>query len=346
MIVDVGLSPWSPLDVSTLRLAYAAESVRRVFLESLLAHGCIVVGSASDLALLGEITRDSDLTPGERTRWREALEYLKKQNRVRVASPELSCCLDDIETPDELLGLGHALPLVCVVGSDAFSRLFEAHESGVAPIGPDASLATSLSASESEAIAAARALADKKKYGRGTLRDVVWAELFARPASVSSRIVICDRYLLRRLADGRQRRDPEHLTWLLEHLSRAVPDGARVVLYTEIGADGVPSTARGAAELVTGAWSPRSSRVRTIEIVGAPRWRRTTHPHNRHIRFGSSFGFQLDEGLDRLDSREIDAEAGFAYTYRWLRADLAEMSREERLVANSRGSDSFSFAIG
>lgn len=343
MIVDVGLSPWSPLDVSARRLAYAAEGARRVFLDSLLAHGCVVVGSIADLALLGEIIRDSELNQGERTRWQEALEYLKKQNRVRVANPELSCCVDDVQNPDELLGLKHALPLVGVIGQDAFSRMFRSHDNGLAPLGPDVSLATSQSASESEALVAVRDLAEKKKYGRGTSRDTVWAELFARPASISSRVVICDRYLLRRLADRTNRRYPEHLVWFLEHLNQGAPAGTSVVLYAETGADGVPDTAREVADLLADCWSPRLARLGSIEIVGAPRWRRTTHPHNRHVRFGSSFGFQLDEGLDRLDSREIDAEAGFAYTYRWRRADLAEMSREERLVANSRDSDSFSY---
>lgn len=345
MIVDVGLSPFTPLELSAWKREFAADSLRRAFLDAIFAHGSIVIASDDDLELLTDVVRDSALTQGEKTRWREALEYLKKQGRIRIARPALAGSLDEISTASDFLPLKGTLPLVGVLGEDAFVRLFGDNQRGIEDLGPDVSIATGTSASESDQITTVRDLAEKKKYPKGTAREQVWDELFERTASVSSRVTICDRYVLRQLTQRDSMpagaRDPEHLMWFLKKLDQTAPPRTRVVIYTEIGANGIPASAAEAAAIIGRSWKRNGGRLFSVEIVGAPMWRRRSHPHNRHVRFGSSFAFKLDEGLDRLDAPRLDAESGFAYTYRWRRADIGEMSREEQLVLKANGSQRY-----
>lgn len=339
MIVDVGLSPFTPLELSTQKRQFAADSLTRAFFDAVFAHATIVIASEDDLELLREVVTDSALTPGEKTRWQAALEYLKKQNRIRIAASAMVASVDEIAEVRELLSIKGVLPFVGVLAEDTFVRLFADNHRGVEPIAPDASVATGTTASESDQIISVRDLAEKKKYPLGTPRDQIWGELFQRIASVSSRVAICDRFLLKQLAQrdaaGSGPRHPEHITWFMEKLDQTALPNTRVSIYTELGANGVPASAEGAANLIARNWKRGRGRLSQLELVGAPNWIRRTHPHNRHVRFGSSFGFKLDEGLDRLDAPRLDAESGFAFTYRWRRADIGEMSAEEQLVRKS-----------
>lgn len=346
MLAHIGLSPDALLDISAQkggkfgsRLAWEALS------EVLRSHGSLLLSSREEMARFIDILRGTDLTVDEKKRLTALITKLKKENRIDTANPPLSGPLSRVQTSKDIEELHKMLPLIAVVPGDTFVRLFPENNEGLAHIRDGAEVTVGETVSQATQLQKLQELAQAQNFSSGTAREKVWDDLFASLAARFPRVSVLDRYVLTELVNRESRgtsaqfKAPEHLVWFLSRLDYISPPGTRVTIYAQLEnprADGYgPIDADSALDLIDRHWAPlEDGRIETIEVCGV-QWRAKTHPHNRHIRFGDSLGFKLDEGLDRLAHPTIAYDSGFSYSYAWRPEHVRKMREDESLIRNS-----------
>lgn len=346
MLAQIGLSPDALVDMSATKGGvFATRLAWDALAEALQSHGTLLLASEAEMARFIEILKGVDLTVDEKKRLTAILTKLKKENRIDTAKVPLEAPLSQIASPQALDALKSAVPLVVVLPDGTFARLVPQNADGVVEVSDDAEASVGHTFSQAGVVKKMKERASLQNYPNGTPRERIWRELFAPLAARFPRVTVCDRYLMTELVNRETRgtsaqyRDPEHLTWLLDRLDATSPKGTRLVLYTQLDnpkfdKDG-PLTADDVLDMIDRHWSPAADgRLETIEVYGVP-WRAKLHPHNRHIRFGESLGFKLDEGLDRLALPTVTYKSGFSYVYAWRGEHLRNMREDEGLVKNS-----------
>lgn len=334
MIAEVGVAPLALLDISARNQRFSSRSLWAAWLDALHAHGSVVFASPADFDLMKQLLEGTELSPDEKKRWSEMLVFLKKNNRFRIVDPGLSVHLDDVAEPTQIAAIQHQLPLVAVLAQDAFVRLYPDNLDGSHPINSQTSASLTTAVSTAPEIGYLSRIALRERYPKGTDRDVIWGELFHAVSARSTRVTIVDRYAfsaLRRAANHRRPAPPEHLAWLVEKVDRNAADGSRLQIIGELSTG---ESADNLLDLLRAAWKPRQSgRLKAVEAVGVV-WDPRRHPHNRHIRFGSSWAFTLDEGLDRVSRPAVQDPSGFNFSFKWRKDHLDDLKETERLVQN------------
>src|SRR5262249_19132098 len=138
-----------------------------------------------------------------------------------------------------------------------------------------------------------RSLRQLGNYRTHTQRDVIWDDVLASPAAVSTEATLLDRYFLEHVLNGKSRHTRDHAEWLIDKLDGSMIVGSALRLLC-----GWP-VVRGTSSLFP---QPRieamvqkrvapligNGRLRRIEIILVP-WPKRAHdaPHNRHLRFNS-----------------------------------------------------------
>ncbi|MEW2014338.1 MULTISPECIES: hypothetical protein [Microbacterium] len=350
MIAEMGIAPLALLDISAQTQRLTARSMWNSWLEVVRAHGSLVFASDDDFDLMKELLAGADLTPDEKKRWTEMLVFLKDNHRFRIAKPGLRRHLDEIGSPSEISAVRDRLPLVAVLAREAFERLYPDSEDGVSAIDDNTSASITGTVETAPVMQNVSAIARKERYPAGAERDAIWRELFQDLTAKTKRVTIVDRYAFAELLRRQERRthhtQAEHLGWLFRRIDRYAPPGSRVQLYTQLAytPEG-QQTVLDLERLLRDAWIPASTgSLRAVDIV-AVRWEIDKHPHNRHIRFGDSWGFKLEEGLDRLSRPAVRDPDGFNYSFMWRKEHLDRFKARERLVQNDASAQRTTWTI-
>ncbi len=346
MLAQFGLSPEALLDISAAKHGpFSTRLAWDALIEVLQSHGALLLTSGQEMRRITEIVKGKELTVDEKKRLMTLISKLKKENRIDFAEPPLEKGLANVSFPGEIEELQASLPLVAILPDEAFMRLFPKNTSGTAELDSDTEAVIGQTVSHSSVLKKMQEVIDSQNFPLKTSREKVWDELFGALASRSKRVTICDRYLLSELSrrdsfsTSAQSHDPEHLVWFLSKLDSVSPPGTRVTLLTQLespknGEDGLIN-ADSVLDIIDRHWSPaKDGRLVQIEVYGVE-WRSKLHPHNRHVRFGESLGYKLDEGLDRLATPSISYKAGFSYAYAWKQEQLKKLRADERLILES-----------
>lgn len=335
MIVNVGLSPSSLVDISERKLGRKPHALvlQRAMVDCLSSHGTLMFSSKDEAnALLRLIKTGSQLTASERQSWITLFSWLTKGERVGVAQPSYSA-LENLQSVDEAAQILHR-PFVAVVPETTFGKLYPGNADGWAPTSPDLDITTGVTVSLSTQFTRVQSAAASESYPPGTAREAVWEELLRPLAARTKRVTLFDRFgfaeLYRR--DATQNPAAEHLVWLLRKLNVDGAPGTLVKIYGAIdytsGPAVVPSSAASIAQLLRQRWSPTPGRLAEVELVTL----NGTHafPHDRHATFGESTGLELPSGLDRLAPAVSSAPLSFGY--KWKREQLQALRDRVALV--------------
>lgn len=337
MLLNVHIAPSVIEETSQSTAQFAAPALRRELVELLLRHGVLRFTSGREAGLWIDSLSRPDLSPAEKKQWQQLLLTLKQQGRLSAADPAL---VDDPEgagAVGDLQGFQQAAPLLSVLGTNTYRKIFPTARAGRSEAFPGVEIAVAGSVSESQQYRALLNLVEAGSFPRGTPRVEVWNRLLGPLSSVSKEIVIFDKYLFSRLFETAD----EQVTWLLAQLDRVVPEGAVVKLYAARGTPGaygseqVPADHR-EAEARLREYLPKSfQRIGALEIVLAESGRARHMHHDRYIRFGSAAAVELPSGFDRLEPTRLREDFGF--TYRSAAAAVSGLASREQVVRGGRG---------
>lgn len=358
MLLNVNVTAEALAETSRAEAKFNAPALQRQIQELLYRHGILHFPSKADALEVLDYLKSEELTAAEATHWKKLLAALQKQGRLTAADPAVLEKTSATESASDLEPLEHLAPLVSLVGTPLYERLFPAAISGTTRTSAGVEVATPGSVSEVRDYQRLRLLAETGNYPAGTTRERVWEELLAPLAKVSREVVIFDTYLFVQLsywAEAADRRaggaalpEDEHLRWLLTRLDAEALPGTTVKL---IGARGIPGDFRG--DRVPGSAAalrhlveenlPNSfSRLGPVEAWFAPSTRARDIHHDRHIRFSAGAGVEVAAGFDRFAYPKLRENTGF--TYRYQTASLDELHRREDAVQNNRDSYLFELA--
>ncbi|MCS5723468.1 hypothetical protein N1029_15825 [Herbiconiux sp. CPCC 203406] len=338
MIVEVGLSPRTLVEISAQLRGPSSKTLNHSLWNALRAHGSIVFATREDVSAVAALARDESLSPTEQRNWQAVLAQLRSEGRIRIANPALVCNIDAISTADQVKGLRGSLPLLAVFANETFRRLFPQDVEGVATSNAGFEAATGETASISSSIQHVEALAATERFARGTARNDVWSKLFLPLARTSKTVTIFDRYIFSELWKRHQSREPaaEHIEWFLTKLDAVAPKNTTVTIYGAADFDYQPRAIDSIAAVLGKRWSPkRTGRVVEVDLRALPRWGRGD-PHNRHLRFGDMVGYELPEGMDRLQSPSLEIGEGFTFGYKWRPEQIASFRDREAAVDGAR----------
>lgn len=334
MIAEIGLSAESLVELSHAP-GFSSTTLWEALLGSLWSHGSVLLTSSEEMAKIERLLHTGDLSVEQKQQLSTILTTLQKDGRLDIR-PGAMTDAEDIQT------LHQALPLVAVLPEGSFQTTFPTNQSGTEALDSQINASVAAAVRQSPLLTGFRRIAQAQNFPTGTPRESIWTQLFLPLAQEFPRVSICDRYLLGEMIyrDARgvsaEWSTPEHLGWLLTNLDQVSPPNTRVALYTQIvdpskDPDG-PHDADDIVDLIDRQWTVRSGgRIEAIEIY-AVQWHSRTHPHNRHLRFGHSLGFKLDEGLDRLADKTVTFDAGFSYSYVWRPSQMAKLRADEELI--------------
>lgn len=333
MITEIALSAQTLEEISANEdYGYGATTLWEALLGSIWSHGSVVFASPDELQRIRELLDGDTLTIPEKQQLGTLIAQLHKEGRLDVRANSDA----EIET------LQTILPLIGLLPQKTFAEKYPDSSTGTHQLTQTLETSVSAALRQTQILTSFRTIAEAQNFPSGTNRETIWNDLFLTLTECFNRISICDRYLLSEMSyrDSRtvsaEWHTPEHLAWLLTHIDHMCPQGTHVALYTQIddpsrSPDG-PTNADDIIDLIDRQWTDRTGgRIGAIEIY-AVQWRSRIHPHNRHIRFGESLAFKLDEGLDRLADETVKFDAGFSYSYLWRRTQVDKLRDDEELI--------------
>lgn len=334
MIARVAIDSEALLDHSEPTRATA--NTHRSLVQIIESFGFIeLLGGPDSTALVEAIKR---LTGETSELWEKAIIGLMDLNRVRVGSSDKTTGDQCAERPlpEPLLSLAD-LVVVSERRSSDREALFSA---GFDKSGDEPEFALADSVPHSKTITAVRTLRDLGNYRAQTSREVIWDEVFASPASVSTEATLLDRYFLEHVHNGKSRNARDHVEWMIGKLDESMVAGSTfrllcgwpVVRATSglFPQSRIEAVVRKRVAPLIG-----NGRLRQIEIVLTP-WpkRQDDAPHNRHLRFNCGVAVSTDEGFDRLDSNQIQGIDGFSWRGITAATLLGDLATRERVIWN------------
>lgn len=337
MLLNVHISPSVITETSQSAAQFAAPALQRELVELLLRHGVLRFTSGAEAGLWIDSLSKPELSPAEKKQWQQLLLTLKQQGRLSAADPALVEDPEGAGSIGDLQGFRQAAPLLSILGTETYRKLFPAAVAGRSEAFPGVEIAVAGSVSESKQYRALMNLVEVGSFPSGTQRVEVWNRLLGPLSSVSKEITIFDKYLFSRLFETAD----EQVTWLLAQMDRVVPVGTVVKLYAARGTPGaygseqVPSDHR-EAEARLREYLPKAfERIGSVEIFLAESGRARHMHHDRHIRFGSGGAVELPAGFDRLEPARLREDFGF--TYRSSAAAVSGLAAREQAVRGGRG---------
>lgn len=342
MLLNVHVTPGVLAETSRSEARFAAPALRKEIQDLLLRHGVLRFASKEEATRWLDSLKLDELSPQETKEWQVLLLALNKQGRMVAESPALVENPEIAATADELEPLKALAPVLSIVGTETYQRVFPNAEVGVSKLAANAEVTVPGSISQSSLYENLTHLVESGRYPAGTGRTRVWESLFAPLASVSKEIVIFDKYLFGQLDVT----SDEHVNWLLAQLDATAPAGASVKL---IGARGVPDSygnERVPGNAADAEWLLREylpgkfTNLRSVEAILAPSVRARDMHHDRHIRFSAGAAVELPAGFDRLGTPQL--RDTFSFTYRHLAGSLTELAGREESARKRSGTHVFS----
>lgn len=337
MLLNVHVAPSVVVETSQAEAHFAAPALRRELVELLMRHGVLRFASQKEAGLWIDSLSLPTLSPAEKKQWQQLLLTLKKHGRLSAADPALIQDADAASVLGDLQGLKQAAPVLSVLETGTYQRVFPSAQTGHSQAFPGVEVAVPGSLSQSSQYRALLDLVEAGSFREGTPRQEVWNRLLGPLSSVSKEITLFDKYLFSRLFDVAD----EQITWLLKQMDQTVPMGATVKLYAARGTSGaygseqVPSDHREAERLLRQYLPNKFDRIGNVEVVLAESGRARHMHHDRHIRFGSGSAVELPSGFDRLEPARLRDDFGF--TYRSAPAALAGLAAREQQVRTAQG---------
>lgn len=337
MLLNVHVAPAVIVETSQSKAHFAAPALRRELVELLMRHGVLRFASQAEAGLWIDSLSLPTLSPAEKKQWQQLLLALKKHGRLSAADPALIEDADAAATLSDLQGLKQAAPVLSVLETGTYQRVFPTARTGSSQAFPGVEVAVAGSLSQSNQYRALLDLAESGLFREGTPRQEVWNRLLGPLSSVSKEVILFDKYLFSRLFDVAD----EQITWILKQLDQTVPVGANVKLYAArgtagaYGAEQVPADHREAERLLREYLPNKFDRIGSIEVVLAESGRARHMHHDRHMRFGSGSAVELPSGFDRLEPARLRDDFGF--TYRSSPAALAGLATREQQVRRAQG---------
>lgn len=336
MLVNVHVTPSVVVETSRSVAKFSAPALRRELREFLLRHGVLRFASNAEAKTWIDGLKSEELTPQEAKEWQQLLLTLNKLGRLVSENPALVEDADSATSKEELLPLAALSPLLSVIGTDTYGRLFPDAEVGVSPLKPNLDVTVPGSISQSAMHERLINLAQSGSFLRGTKRNDLWATLLEPLARVSKEIVVFDRYLFGQLEASFD----EQVNWLLSRLDASAPKGAAVTLIGARGVPGdfgnerVPGNAADAEWLIRENVSQKFERLGSVRVALAPSVRVRDMHHDRHIRFGAGAAVEVPAGFDRLAVPEL--RDNFGFTYRHSTDALKQLRARETAVLDNR----------
>ncbi|WP_417503690.1 hypothetical protein [Microbacterium sp.] len=317
MIINVGLSPNSVVDLGSLKQGSTAPALQATLAEWLQSHGAVLMSSKAEAqALIQTVKNGVDLTESERHRWRELLYWLQRGGRLTVAQPELTP-LEDSRDLNDAPGSLHR-PYLAVVSNETFGHLHPDSDEGIVTYPGDLDIATSGAATLSPLFERAKLTANVDVYKPGRSREEVWNEVLRPLAIRTKQVTIFDPYVFSEMyrRDDVSDSSSEHLEWLLAKLNSTAPQGTMVKIFgwrkgTRSAVRPSGASPSQIAQLLRQRWSEAPNRVTGVELITLPAGQR--FPHDRHIMFGDTTGLELPSGLDRLAQPTLVQPFSFGY---------------------------------
>ena len=337
MLLNVHVAPAVVVETSQAAAHFRAPALRRELVELLVRHGILRFTSGEEAGAWIDSLSRPDLTPAEKKQWQQLLLALKKQGRLSAADPKLMENPDKADALSDLQGLRKGAPMLSILGTETYQRVFPTAQRGHSEAFPGVEVAVPGSISESALYRALLNLVETGSFPKGTPRTEVWNKLLGPLSSVSKEITVFDKYLFSRLFETAD----EHVTWLLNQFDRVVPTGSIVKLYAargtlgSYGSEQVPADAKSAETRLREFLPKEFERIGNVEIVLAESGRARHMHHDRHIRFGSSGAVELPSGFDRLEPARLREQFGF--TYRSSPEALSGLLSREQEVRGGRG---------
>lgn len=314
--------------------------------ERLVQHGCLLTANADEfrelLAAFQALER-VDTTLG--VRWGAALTRLRQTDRIFTASPERRPVATAAASGDLRREWSRAVRMAVLTDDHAAALGIRDTDARSRP-----EIASLLFARDSKTFRDLADLAGSDVWEEGWPRDDFWAKVLRPMARISKRIWICDRYMLRGMAEQTARRRrlrcDDALTWLLRKIDNHARRDVAVTLYvglgerSRVGALEVPGpeTCADAAVLIGEHFNPGSGRISKLDVC-ATEWnliRKLDRPHDRHLAFSCGADIGLDAGLDGFDRAEVHAAAGIKWSY--VVSDRGqEKNRRERSALEKNG---------
>jgi hypothetical protein len=335
LIINVGLSPSSLVDISVAKVGQAphALTIQRAMADSLRSHGSVMFSSIDEANAVTELIRGkSYLTEPERQLWANVFSWLTQGGRVQVSLPPF-CALETLQSTDHATLIPHR-PFVAVVPDAIFSDLYPGNNDGWAPTTADVDITMGAAVSASAQFSRARSAAARDYYPSGTDREVVWEELLRPLARRAKSITLLDRYVFAEIYRREVIQDSaaEHLVWLLRKLDAEGRPGTLVKIYGATGygygPKAVPSSPALIAQVLQQRWSPTGGRLARVELVTLDGL--GNFPHDRHAKFGEMTGLELPSGFDRLAPAVTTAP--FSFGYKWMNEQMQALRDRVGLV--------------
>lgn len=336
MLLNVHIAPSVLVETSQSAAQFAAPALRRELVELLVRHGILRFTSGEEAGAWIDSLSLPTLSPTEKKQWQQLLLTMKQQGRLSAADPALVENPEGASVIGDLQGFKQAAPLLSVLGTDTYLKVFPNAEAGRSDAFPGVEVTVAGSVSESHQYRALLNLVEVGAFSQGTARTDVWDKLLRPLSYVSKEIAVFDKYLFSRLFETAD----EHVTWLLKQLDQVVPAGANVKLYAARGTPGsygseqVPADSR-EAEARLREYLPKTfQKIGALEVILAESGRARHMHHDRHIRFGSIGAVEFPSGLDRLEPARLREDFGF--TYRFSPAAVKGLMSREQEVRGGR----------
>lgn len=287
---------------------------------------------------------EGGLPPDVSRAWRELLiRFLKSPKRVVACRPPLSPIANAMELTELARDWG-AFADIAVVDNASLARFGIPEDKGSMSVeGSDFEVAAAAAFPSCPRLARFRDLMDVGLVSPGSQREMFWRDVIEPLSRCSSAVSVVDGYLFGRLWDDR--RNPDHVVWLLEHLDDVVIDQATVTLFSRKG-DG--SSANAIGDRILRKWVRSSERrISSLRIVLVPDrvWmngrpgQRGPMPHDRHIRFNVGGAIGISAGLDRLSNPTIWDPNGMKWDFKWDPRALEPLSLAEGRCSHAAGAD-------
>ncbi|MHA6751535.1 hypothetical protein ACX31A_11725 [Dermacoccus nishinomiyaensis] len=181
-------------------------------------------------------------------------------------------------------------------------------------------------------LTAIKELRDRGFHAQGRSRDDFWREVLAPIWSVSTHATVVDRYLFRKIWNGKR---DEHVRWLLRRLNETPGKRGRVVLIGE-ALSSVDADMDLVLQVISEACQGGRIDAVTVQLTPPHRGSSPYLPHDRHIRFDNAAVY-LNAGFDRLSCSTITAPDGLVWEYRWAHDAMQALRAVEKRALRARG---------
>lgn len=313
-----------------------AVNTHRSLVHVLESYGFIELLGGADSTALAHAIKSLTHEMGEL--WEKAIVSLMDLNRVRIGSSVDAT--GDLCGEDPLPELLRSLADLVVISERASGDRETVRTNGFEMREGEPELTLADSITHCQTVTRARSLRELGNYRANTQRDVIWNEVFAVPAGVSTEATLLDHFFLEHLLNGKSRNARDHAEWLIGRLDNSMAQGSTLRLLCgwpidRRSSDPFPRTRLIASVRTRIAPLLGSGRLARINLALAP-WpkRHDDGPHDRHLRFNAGVAISTDEGFDRLDSREVQGIDGFSWRGITAAALLGDLATREGVISN------------